>query len=491
MIDLFLENSDNIPTLIQGVGFAFVSIFLSTILLIYSVNKGELLGWDRVVILEKVVNANQWLFYLALLFLPPFLWGIHTCVNIAIIILAAFGIVRLLFQLKNMKKWIYDTESEGTSNIGYRQELREEFLREEKDIPRKIRIWSSTWSKEDIYFTERRWMKIFFEQCASLSRKKKWKSIIELLSDFNINKDKRKLGDWENIERIENLLEIAESVHGDVESQLAHEEGQNKRDPSPLQVEMLVSGLLNFFISHSLGSGFAYMSLFKTLERHLSEKEYKYKESIFRMIHNTLFEKIPESKNRYDIWLHFPHEWQITESKIKNKDSTAQILFKQFEAWMTHRFSSQDDKEGWDSTLDAVSRNLFPEISPDWWAEIVTYIIRPCFREDRIIELFNSPPNFGFWGHMVGPTKIRNEEDSKNFDEEMGRRIIKQEKNAIKMVVRCFGKDISTQMIEEDIRQLEGLETKKPKWEQRKKRLLKIFNALLTELKSRAKEQSK
>lgn len=483
-----LKDSSNIPSLIQGVGLAFVSIFLTAAVFIYITDKEEMQDWDRVIILNKLVKTDHWLFYLAPLFLSPFFWGMGPYINIIIIVSSIFGACHLLSQLKNIKEWICDIETGGGNNIGYRQKLREEFLSEETSVSKKIRIWASTWSKEGTNsFIESRFMKIFFERCVSLSENNEWENVKELLSNFNANIDKRGLKNLVNIEMgIKNLLKVAES---------AHKEKQKKKNEKNAELAMTstqTSKLLNFFISKSLEEDFGYISLFEALKEHLNRKEYEYKKFIFREIHQTLFEKIPDSREVYTIWdLYFPPEWKITESNLENED-VPPILFDLFMEWARKRFSYSINKKGYrDTALDEISRNLFPDIIPDWWAEIVTYMIRSrSYGDDKIIDLFNSQPSFGFLNHEFGPVEITSEQDSKKFEEDSERFYEAEAKNAIAMAVNHLGKYIPEKEIEENIQYLKKLKPKEEEKKRRKRKLLMIFEKLLTEIKSQTEEQS-
>ena len=66
-------NSAILPILMQNVGLALVTILIPLVLFIFSLEKKTLFEWDKIVILDKVIEAKNLLASIVLIFLPLFL----------------------------------------------------------------------------------------------------------------------------------------------------------------------------------------------------------------------------------------------------------------------------------------------------------------------------------------------------------------------------------------------------------------------------------
>ena len=486
----FMENlSDNIPGLIHNVGIGIISIFLSAIIFIYTANQKEMQDWDRIVILKRVISAKWFFVYLALLFFPPFFWGFCDITNVLILLIFIVTVFFFSSKLYNIYKWIIDIEPRNTSldKNGYRQKFREEFLREKGNAKHKTKIWSLTWSQEDINpYTEKRLMEIFFEQSENMAKNDDWENLADWLYYFNAGKEKRSFLFRESTRIIiSHMLNINHREYKAITTNKPNDDS-NKH----FYAASSINDLLNFFISKSLHNDSASI-LFKTLKEHLEEKEEKYQRNTVGKIYKTLFETIPLVNHDYTIWEnHFPKEWKVTTEENLKKNHIADSFFKCYLRWLEEKINFDNN---WDKELnciDDVSRELFPSASQRMLSEIITYLIRP-YSEDIGKELLKNPPKFGrtegrFYGFWESETT--EEEMNERYQKE----IEEQQNNTISFVAKYFkGGRMSKERIEETIQKLEEVEPENKREERRKEELLTTFKKLLSKIKERENNNTK
>ena len=485
----FIENfSSDIPGMIHNVGIGIISIFLTAILLIFTAIQEEMQSWDRVIILEKVINAKWSFIYFGFLFFPPFIWGFHDIGNVLILLIFILTVFLLFPKLHNIYKWIVDIEQKDISlnKIGYRQKLREEFLREKGSMEYKTKIWSLTWSKKDINpYTEKRLMEIFFEESEDMAEKHDWKNLADWLYYFNAGKEKRNSLYWENTRiAVSHMLNIN---HGEYEAMTTDK--PNDKTKKYVYASSSINDLLNFFISKALYNNSAYI-LFETLKEHLEGKEEKYQEDTISKIYETLFETIPLVNRSYTIWdNHFPREWKVTEENLE-KNHIAYLFSQYYKRWLEEkiRFENKWDREL--ICIEDVSKELFPLISQRIWSEIINYLIRP-YGENRGEELFRNPPKFGRIDN-ISYAYWESETTGEEVDKKLQKEIEERQKNTIPLVVKCFAKYLIPKEIEKTIQQLNSIELKnEQKEEKRRKKLLDIFEKLLSKIKERENANTK
>jgi hypothetical protein len=464
--------NSNIPALIQqGVGMGLISIFLTAIIFIYTTGEKEMQSWDRSVILDKVINTTDFFVYLGLIFLPSFFWDLCGWYQVSILSLAAIGVIYLFcFPLRNIYRWITDLEGAGDLfhlPPGYREQLREKFLAEATDDHR-AKIWSMTWGKKTDPGRETRLMSIFFRQVNEMARTHDWKRLRDYLQTYNASRSNREIKHWHTTRiAFDRLLEVAHEEYNAINSSDANHEY--------IYLGNLIDDLLSFYISTSLKSGASFI-IFDSLKSYLAEKEPEYVEYFIGRIHQTLFESIVGSPQNYTIWHHhFPNEWKITKKNLE-ENKIARAMFRFYIEWIQSR--TRTDEE-WDKPLDEISRELFPELDPSWWAELMTYMIRP-WGDSRIISLLEAGPNFGFIGRSFGGVNLSTEELQRGMAETMR----SGQENTINFFAKHFS--IPKKEVEDCIVELERFEPTDEKLGLRKGKLLEIFRALLNKLNAPA-----
>jgi hypothetical protein len=68
-------SAELLPTLMQNIGIAFIAILIPLVLFIFSMEEEYLFEWDKIVILDKVINAKHLIISFGLIFFPLFFWN--------------------------------------------------------------------------------------------------------------------------------------------------------------------------------------------------------------------------------------------------------------------------------------------------------------------------------------------------------------------------------------------------------------------------------
>src|SRR5690606_30376968 len=132
------------------VALGFIAILIPIVLFIFSLEKNDLFEWDKVVILDKVIETKFLAVSLMAIFFPVFIWELSS--NLLKLILFIFflgGTGYLMKILTNTYRWIKTVETgyeHHTSN--FRSVLRQRYLNENSNLSEKEKIWALTWRKE-------------------------------------------------------------------------------------------------------------------------------------------------------------------------------------------------------------------------------------------------------------------------------------------------------------------------------------------------------
>src|SRR5690606_23902690 len=218
--------------------------------------------------------------------------------------------------------------------------------------------------------------------------------------------------------------------------------------------------------------------LYKGLMAHLEGKSLDYKGYLIAHIHRTIFNNINVA---HDGWDYFPEQWKVKENNLQS-DSIAYLFLKYYLEWARDKIGF--DKE-YDSDLEEVSRQLFPEVSMSAWSEIVTYIVR-SWGENRAKSLLAYRPNFGIvdfvWSGDYHEDTVASLH-AKAMDEGF-------EKTVSLTYKVFFPRGISESDIREAIDYFHKADTQTDEEKVRKDELLKIFTGLQEYIKDKDSESS-
>lgn len=217
-------------------------------------------------------------------------------------------------------------------------------------------------------------------------------------------------------------------------------------------------------------------TFFEALKKH-AEKYKKesvssryYRESLFSTFYQVFFKNIYDAPWRFDIWNHyFPREWKITKSNLQDSENIiSKISLNNFFGWASNRIWFA--REEVDYALEDVSSNLFPEVDPILWAEILIVIFsRPG--EEQLRSLIEKPWNFGFIGRVKAYTSPH-EDDALKINRN-------EETNTLDLSYLLFNKQLSKINLTSYINLLEHLHPKESKEERKRLKLKSLFTKML------------
>lgn len=221
---------------------------------------------------------------------------------------------------------------------------------------------------------------------------------------------------------------------------------------------------------------------FKKLEKHAetykkeSVSSRYYVESLFDTFYQVYFQNIYDSPERFNIWNHyFPKKWMVTKSNLESSENViSNISLNNFFEWANGRIWQTSEEK--DFPLNDVMTNLFPEVDPIAWANILIFIFTPP-GDDRLRAVIESPWNFGFMGRVKvfrGPgedeiRRLRKDEETNTFD----------------LSCFLFKEQFTKTNLESYIQSLEQLSyPKESKEESKKLRLHRLFTRMLDFVKN-------
>jgi len=511
----WLRNSEGIPTVIQNLGLALLTILIPLAIAVLEdtnrrrKDKRKLLGdLDLHVVLDYVFQIPRLLLWVAFIFLPFLLWDILVSLptlRILPILLSGIGIYFIGQTILKGYLWVK----------GRVWDFRFSYLNSFRDYKDVENVWRSVWqarviNREDIDLPspneEQKFFEVFVSQIENLLKncegilfnfkkvkeKNRLKLISKLLNDFLrfINnrsvfflsyhglqkilewhfriwkknyeylRDKNKIEEWGNYNEI---LRILDSILFKIEERA-------------LQERMAFC-----FFDH----------LKNHIEKYKEEKvdnEYYYVDYLLSLnsLCKKLFEDIPSSPEHNIIWSHyFPKQWKITKANLEKKFRISWGMLNCFLEWSRDKIC--EDLEKYDPTLDEILRELFPEVDPITFADILVFAICP-WSGKRTEFFIKRKRNFGLAGRIrtfgfnFDPFDKESRKKKERESFERVRKLEEEErKKAIELGYYLFKNQFTSQKLEEYVKELEKLKGKYEEdsmEEDKRKRLTEIFKEM-------------
>lgn len=157
-----------------------------------------------------------------------------------------------------------------------------------------------------------------------------------------------------------------------------------------------------------------------------------------------------------DVWKepYFPKEWKITKSNLQDKDNIiAGLSLKNYIFWAQDKIQRNTNENKFDSQLDTVAANLFPELDPMLWAKLLTFIMRP-WGENRMESLIQQETIFGHARPFFGVISGGSERD---FFAQRDRVVNEQEKATLELAILIFPDSFTAEKMEEYLSELKKL----------------------------------
>jgi hypothetical protein len=396
-------SAELLPTLMQNIGIAFIAILIPLVLFIFSMEEEYLFEWDKIVILDKVINAKHLIISFGLIFFPLFFWNYDSYIlKFILFLIFLFGVSYMISILFNSYRWIKTVEIKGQHDSNsFRNILRNKYLEEVTNLSEKEKVWSLTWRKDiPNILDERNFIKKFIINIDTLVNNDSLDMLMRYLQIFNEFIDKRSLYDSVIFRALFPRLLEWNFLFFKRENQ--EKEIDTKRWYIIYEIETNLKRLIERFVLSSLQKANSFL-LFKILKEQTNGKDVNFLKSLFsQSICSIMFENVVNSNQHYDIWNHyFPNEWKITKETLEDPDNImSRIWLRNFFQWAPNRILSVEEGNDFDEKLDDVAKELFPSVEPIMWAKILTFLFRPWSNNYRIKSLVEKRPNFGAFGRV-------------------------------------------------------------------------------------------
>ena len=491
-----LSKINNFPNIIQGIGLALLTILIPLAIAILAdiyqkrreENK-EFTYLDLHVILDNVFNIKLLILSVFLIFLPILFWDILTGLDILIAInLTYIGILLVIGIIIKVYFWI-------KGNVfGFRFS----YLKKLKNYNDLETVWSSVWQVKNINIqNERKFFQIFFSTVNRLlnlaEKSENFKTISKLLNDFYnfinnrsiaaLNEDIfPKILDWHfNFWRKEYEL---------LDKKLLDKKGKLDEWSNCREISRILDVIFDNIEERSLKESIAH-SFFIHLKRHAehykkelvegNKTHYSYIDSLLSIFCRVFFENIEKSPKKHDIWKHyFPEEWKITKNNFERKENIiSKILLSKFLQWA--RNIILEEKKEFALDLGNVSSNLFPEVEPSLWINIILLFAFSHYKDNRMKMKFIIRIEHSWGFRLIGRIRIGDNEESLKKMEEA------EIKNTFELAFQLFKKQFSKDNLEKYIKSLKELDSEykeDPEKEKERLRLLDAFNEMLKFLDS-------
>jgi hypothetical protein len=181
------------------------------------------------------------------------------------------------------------------------------------------------------------------------------------------------------------------------------------------------------------------------------------------------------------MWDSFPQNWKITKDNLVDRENPfARLSLNQFLNWAMTKIS---DRAKFDSQLNDVSINLFPEVDASTWANILIFVLAPYNSQNRMASILSIPRSFGYDFASVA---FSSDEDYakavslKKLQDEAGRQ------NAYELAVLIFPNFFTEKLLAEYIEETATLKYDESSSEEHKRlELLRIFKGIHSFLRDR------
>jgi hypothetical protein len=395
--------SENTSQVLLNTSIALLTIFIPVAISLFETNRdSEFSSLDRAVILDHLVNGKRILWELGLLFIPVFFWSVESfTIRTIVFIMWSLGVYFAITKLKTVYSWIR----------GNRFHYRFEYLTGSHINKESEDLWRSVWQSKDINTqNENIFFGIFKDKINATFLKDdifEVQVVLKLIQDFEILINKRDIV----------FLTAKDDVFSELLkwNYLAWERDfsnmGNQDDISKYMAYSTLYRVLNQIfkkiLERSLEGHFPY-GFFTLIEEHLkshkenkiikNNKDFYYIGSFLSTFYSSFFDLISSSKQSYDIWEHyFPKFLKIDEETLK--DSFAKLTLQYYIPWAIERIRGVKEKE-YDSDLEDVTREIFPNTDPIFWSIMMTLLMRSWGESGRMKSLIETPRKLGFVGRI-------------------------------------------------------------------------------------------
>ena len=413
------DSAQNIPTLMQTVGVALLTVLIPFAIAILSnfLRRGEqgkdsaFLMLDLYVILENIFVVRYILMSAFLILIPPFLWDVVPLYRFFIMFVWASGVIWLTTMIYEVYQW--RTVQDST--------LRFEFLDKIHGMDQLNAAWSSIWVAQNIdNRDERIYLKLFADNLELIVEDNRYHDAALLLEGFRKELSKRfdlsmVVGENPFLRRVLEWRRFTYELEKAVEKEGTSSMSDMEKRLGYIQLKTNIDSILQEMTLNSVLGGHS-IWYFNTLEVYF--RQYTKDENYIRVIMDVIIPSFLESlrtarsRNKQDLWEGFPSMWKITKESIETKGSyMSRVWFDEYYEWIVPKVYTSETGAG--VNVESVTRKLFPNIDPTLFLRAIILANAP-YGESKIRSVLENNWDFGF-GHLIHPgTKEEQEVYIKN-----------------------------------------------------------------------------
>lgn len=398
-----LGSNNGLPSVIQNLGLTLLGILIPLSIAILTdlyQKKGSEKGLSELdlrVILDQVFRIKRLLVYGTLIIIPFVFWENYNGeLRLVSLILSIIGISLVVRTIIDVYNWI-------RGNV---YTYRFSYLKNLNKLDDLEIAWRSVWQSKDV---DIRYEKDFFDVFSSkidriLTKPKGLKNITTILNDFLNSLNNRSTFFIWNEELFHKSFEWNFIIWKFSWQKLSK---KSEESTYSIQLLMITQSIIKKIGSLTFKEKFAFSTIFmKSFQNHveankserisIENRERYYITDIFKTFYQVLFEFIEfvDYSEKDYMWSVFPNDWKVTKGNLVNKENViSKISLYEFMEWTQQRLSAKVD---FDSQLNDLQTNLFPEVDPETWASILIFILSPYEPEHRVRSVVSVRRNFGY-----------------------------------------------------------------------------------------------
>lgn len=399
------DNAPNMPSLLQTVGLALLTILVPFAIAILSnfLRQGDkeketaFLNLDLYVILQNVFVIRDLLLSNFLIFGPVLLWNIIPSARFFILLIWGVGVVWLTVMIYEVYQWRTVNDSK----------LRFLYLRKVRQLERMNLAWASVWAARNMdNRVERVYLGIFAEVITELINDAKYHEVALLLEVFTESLHERfnlslLVGDHSFMRTV---LEwhMWVRVHEEKVTQVLKEDTDLRL--GFIEMRANIDTVLDVMTDNTIRAQHS-MWYFKNIEAFDADHsdDAQYLEGLMAEIIPVFLESMRVTRTKYrqaDLWEGFPVAWRVTQEGVADTSAVMpRIWLEGFMEWVVRKIHGSGSGAG--ENVEDVVRHLFPNVDPSLFlrALIVAHVL---YGENKVRSLVETEWEFGF-GHSIHP----------------------------------------------------------------------------------------
>jgi len=484
-----LEKLDNVPNIIQGIGMALLTILIPLAIAILTEvyqkrRNNKKIGFvdlDLRLILDYIFKIKFIISYVILIFFPMFFWSMwFGWPKFAEIVISSIGIYLIIKTIIDIYKWIKGSEKDVFRfRFSYLKKLKNH-----NDLEVNYRsVWQASEVKNEYAV---KFLTIFSSAIdrllKSAEKNKNLETLSKLLNNFydSINNYLivvineyifPKILDWH--------FKIWQKEYALLDIKLLGKKDKLNKWSNYEEILRVLDDILSNIEERSLKEGKA-NSFFVHFEKHAerykeklvknNERRHYYIDHLFDIFCRVFFKNIEKSPKKRDIWEHyFPKGWKIKKSNY-GKNIITKKLCSNFLEWA--RDIVLNDKKEFARDLGEISSNLFSEVEPSLWIDILLLFCFSHYKDNKSKMKSILDIEYSWDFRIIGRIRVGDDKESLKKIEEI------EIKNTFELAFQLFKGQFSKDNLEKYIKSLRELELEYKEDSKKEEKRLKLLNTL-------------